>query len=1343
MDVNGLRASRFDANTLREADTIEISGALQHWTPRTRPDMHTLLATGQSFTPEILLPLQVRRSFTHPVNSVVVHCVGRSPQRVDFEPWMRPAVFRQRALEAAGFSSEGILKLPLLSPHFEGASPHAFVLLREELRHYPRWAIFDTRRLSGCQDLPFFLAPLPAAVNVGYIVQLVHERLPESGPISGVFYDHLLLTDEWTPAATVALATILPHGADILERPPAVHYTLDLLELNVGYQTAVHRFEAAGIARPPSQQLVTRHAASTTSTTWVASARLGERPIHADPVHEGPARRDPRDHLICLVASAQCRPGAFTFHRSIDLPELPTRALHYVAQHAFVSRYFFVSFSPVVYRTLARVPMLFAVVRDEHELTPYVWIDVLPQAPYPVFHPVAGPTTLGGLFASVGLPCPAPAFATVNGQRWFGEARTFCFGDVVQVRQCLEDLISFSLDSYRSRLVHASLLYRPVIGPEMRFRSRSIQDCPAQVYRRFTRQRLYDHFRGIFTVQARELILAPGSQLLFVGPDLPAVRFASGCEGEPVCEAAQRLYDSLFGRSHGSRRVASMSLRLQDAWLFAALPAMPETTTWAFEYNGGISFVFADRAGAHLRQHPLIDRSVLLPELTYGEVGIAHHTFDNRPRPVVQRRTLRAAFPADQQEGPPVAHGVSLLQQRVRLVSAGPLIDSSRVGTSHISSEPLSRDTLPPTLGRPLQSISAMVLGPESGRFHICFAVGADCQAVTAALRAADRPESAEMLAPLYPMPRDTLGFVLCSWDPCTVTCAVHGPDEDSYLAVRLPAEASGREACALLGDQLFFCGQPVAKVSAFFNGMVFARRPPAYGLVSSPSFELVDRLRGVATPCRARLLPSMPQVGTHPRLASATTIRVQSGSESASPDATRQHGHPAPPVQSEAKSASDLAELQRLVRKVRRPWLEFLTRDMSRIFRLGKRLRVGLQPFLPPAAALPTEVHIFTDGAFYCPDGAGWAIVVVARHTHAEGGFQDFFIGYAGGPLRPFQSGPGATQPGNFPAELVALTFAAVFAGTLPRALPVHFWTDCTAAISIANGTAAPGGEGLSFATRCRALCQTAECGRSWSWNWVPSHQGHLFNDLADVVAKRSAAQLLGPSCYPDEFLRLFRHPLCAWGWRVDPLDDALPALEALNAGSYEPVDLVPEAIVAALAPAPATEECNIRLSCAFLLLNAQTFRGKREAFCAQLKSFNVSVAAFLETRAHKDVQTPCGCFYRFESAAEAGEGGCALYFRTSGAGSLFSIPRSSPACTQARKCSLFLHLWPGSRTSSCVVMHPTPVSQSLLFGPGGKPFQPSRACRPSEAEPFYWSMPMLSLGPSPANRLARTPAL
>ena len=664
VEANGVGVSSFEARALIDADAVEIYNVRQYWTPRSRPDVQELLDTQRSFTPEILLPLQVRRSFTGPVSSVVVHRPGRPAISVGFDPWMRPAALRARVLESVDYSSAGLMKLPLLSPHFDGSYPHALVFEQGEFRRGAHWALFDVRRIEGHAGTPFFVAPLPDRVNVGYVMRVVHERLSGTGPIAGVFCDNLLMSDDWTPLPDVCLLTLLAPGADLLDRPPAVLFTMDPLESNVGYQSSHARWEERASASSSRRQ-VGGHS-STATTTEARVLDSGRMAINPDPVHEGPMPRDPRDHLICLVASAQCPPGAFTFHRSIDVPELPTRALYYVAQHAFLPCLPVVAFSPVVYLTLARIRMLYATVREEHEPRVYVWIDVLPQARYPVFRPVDGPASLEFLIGAAGVSMPVPAVATVNGQAWSGAARHFTFGDVVQVRQCREALLTLSLDSFRFTVSHIELLFKPVFGPEMRFDSRNVQARPAIVYRPFTRQRLYDHFKRIFTARARELILVPGSSVMFVGPDLPPIRVSSGGEGEPTGVVAQALFDSLFRGVVGDRRVRALGMQLSEAWLFAALPSVVPSVAWAYESHFGVDVVHSDRAGVQLLRHPLMERSCLLPSITFGDVGIAIHTFDNRARPVLQRRVLggleEARLPLQEE-----VEGLSLLQMAINV----------------------------------------------------------------------------------------------------------------------------------------------------------------------------------------------------------------------------------------------------------------------------------------------------------------------------------------------------------------------------------------------------------------------------------------------------------------------------------------------------------------------------------------------------------------------------------------------------------------------------------------------------------------------------------------------------
>ena len=243
---------------------------------------------------------------------------------------MRPAIFRAHVLEALDSPPGSLLKVPLLSPHFADPRPHVLVLDADNLACRKSWALFDVRRLHVPGGASFFLAPLPPRINVDFAIRLVHERMPCTGPMAGVFHNHSWMTEELRSSGTVSLLTFVPQGANILDTPPAVYYTMDLLESNLGYQSAFCRYDEA----PRAQSSLRGPRSPTTSTTTCMPCYFGaERAINPDPVHEGPSRRDPRDHVICVVASPQCPPGAFTFHESIDIPELPARALYYVAQH--------------------------------------------------------------------------------------------------------------------------------------------------------------------------------------------------------------------------------------------------------------------------------------------------------------------------------------------------------------------------------------------------------------------------------------------------------------------------------------------------------------------------------------------------------------------------------------------------------------------------------------------------------------------------------------------------------------------------------------------------------------------------------------------------------------------------------------------------------------------------------------------------------------------------------------------------------------------------------------------------------------------------------------------------
>ena len=135
----------------------------------------------------------------------------------------------------------------------------------------------------------------------------------------------------------------------------------------------------------------------------------------------------------------------------------------------------------------------------------------------------------------------------------------------------------------------------------------------------------------------------------------------------------------------GERRVRALGMQLSEAWLFAALPSVVSSVAWAYESHFGIDVVHSGRAGVQLLRHPLMERSCLLPSLTFGEVGIAIHTFDNRARPVLQRRVLggleEAQLPLQKED-----EGLSMLQTAICVASgAQPIQDQVPKGVSDVA----------------------------------------------------------------------------------------------------------------------------------------------------------------------------------------------------------------------------------------------------------------------------------------------------------------------------------------------------------------------------------------------------------------------------------------------------------------------------------------------------------------------------------------------------------------------------------------------------------------------------------------------------------------------------------
>ena len=1121
VDVNGLNVPRFEADTLRDADVIEYRNVQLHWAPRFRTSLQDLLQRDISVTPQLLLPLQVRRSFSHPVDTVVVHRPERHFVRVPFESHWRPGQLRAHVLSSVDGLSDGLMKVPLLSPRYQSPCPHVFVLSREELQRYPHWALVDVRRVSSSDD-PFFLTALPTRASLGFIMQMIHDRRPDVGPIAGVFLNTSLMDDDWAPSGQMSLLTVVAPGSDLFTNSPAVWFTADLLESNLGYQTAFHRYEEPRRARSTTAAsgafgVPTSTTSATTSLSW-EEEMAARRPIHADPVREGPQPRDPRDHIVCVAASAQCPPGAFTFHRSVDLPEIPARILHYVSRHSFVPRLPIVGVSPMVYKTPARISMLVAFVRDEIEHQVFVWIDAMPVKPYPLFQALDGPCTLRDICSHMQLVPTATPFASVNGQIWTGEERTFHFGDVIQLRSRRASLHTLSLDSDRFCLPRAALLHRAVYGPEMGCSGINVRVTPEQAYRRFTRQLLYDHFKRTYTSWARELILLPGSRIVFVGPDLPVIRIPAGVDGQPSRELAQHLV--------GSRRVVAMRVTLSGAWLFAAVPADSGSVTWVYEANWGLAFVHCDSDSSQLRTHPIMDRSVLVPNIDFGPVGIALHTFDNRDIPVMQRRQLR-----DDGREELRTDGVSLLQHRVHRVQ------KCGASTAPISGIPTPcRSNRRPALhmGHDTDKGTPPVSGEQVPNLWTFWGVGGACKTLQlaeqssfdqVALRLFDgKPCPGARVVPLSPahaFPQQCL--VAVSGADAVAVLLMH---KDKPEVCSFPIADAYDALCKYLRVRhctATYCDVPVENLSReIFDGMVF-----------DCTVDLLAPSRGVHTKAIDSPVPQRA-AETTPLCKSDSLDGVRK-----TDCTTRRHM-----LSAESCTACRFGVEGDMLSHIFDPFgVQHLYSDWDQVSGLLPCTLQFLRHFPTwDRLSVPNACQIFVDGS-WCPRTreAAWAIAVLLRveQTWCWAGFYSNTVGvtHCADPLQvPCRHA--------HDAEMYAVVYA--MATVVASRLPTLVNFDCTSAAGIAQGRMQPAQLCTLSRTAVALFHLAGRLGIPVAFAHVKSHQGHPLNEFVDAAAK---AVVAAPSrvCMPDStnLAAAVSSGDLFWLWLTIPRGQELPVLQ------------------------------------------------------------------------------------------------------------------------------------------------------------------------------------------------------
>ena len=132
-----------------------------------------------------------------------------------------------------------------------------------------------------------------------------------------------------------------------------------------------------------------------------------------------------------------------------------------------------------------------------------------------------------------------------------------------------------------------------------------------------------------------------------------------------------------------------------------------------------------------------------------------------------------------------------------------------------------------------------------------------------------------------------------------------------------------------------------------------------------------------------------------------------------------------------------------------------------------------------------------------------------------------------------------------------------------------------------------------------------------------------------------------------PEPFWTFVASRSLPWAWLVADRSGAFPDVEQFCKGTYESPDPVPPACVPA-DPERLTDRSNGDLGLSLMSLNVQTLQDKRSIVLQQLQDKCTLLCGLQETRGRCDSQGSSGGFLEFASAAQAGEGGCALFIST-----------------------------------------------------------------------------------------------
>ncbi|CAE7601954.1 unnamed protein product, partial [Symbiodinium necroappetens] len=267
------------------------------------------------------------------------------------------------------------------------------------------------------------------------------------------------------------------------------------------------------------------------------------------------------------------------------------------------------------------------------------------------------------------------------------------------------------------------------------------------------------------------------------------------------------------------------------------------------------------------------------------------------------------------------------------------------------------------------------------------------------------------------------------------------------------------------------------------------------------------------------------------------------------------------------------------------------------------------------------------------------------------------------------------SVAPSAFVAECMVLTAATWVGCTAFHGQSIHFLSDCQSAIRVAAGEVSSYTSEVALVLRRTAACFEVLQGSPLVFDYVPGHQGHFGNEVADITAKLASrgctvGQLVWKETGGSHPWWSAGAPHVEWcGVAARALigDTAMPPLGSVSGDARDDLGMTPQQMLApfcpqkpAITPEGGAGDGALAFCIAtynVLSLSGRAFEdrdpaglafsaGRPALLAASLDKADIQVAAIQEARTEAGFLRTSG-FLRFSSGSEVGCFGVELWFK------------------------------------------------------------------------------------------------